>query len=129
MSNENSVAKKEEQLTRNLRGRVVVTPPVDIFENDEEYLLVADIPGVPVEGLDVRLDKGELSIEARWSSENGEQRALGREYQPTDYRRSFVVPDTVDPAGVSADLADGVLAVHLPKSEALRPRSIQIRTA
>jgi HSP20 family molecular chaperone IbpA len=98
-----------------------VAPPVDIFENEQELLLVADLPGVEPDGLNISLDPPELHIEARQSAPpNGPGVVFGR---------SFRVDDRIDPNGISAELVQGVLRVHLKKSEALRPRRIAVRTS
>lgn len=122
--------KDEEKMTRNLRGRAVATPPVDIYENEREYLLHADLPGVKSEQLQIRLDNGELTLEATWSvDEVKDASPVVREYVPTDYRRTFILPDSVDANAVTAELKNGLLTIHLPKSEASRPRTIQITGA
>jgi len=100
-----------------------VTPLVDIYENKDEILVVADFPGVPEKALTVELDRSELSIE-------GQQATPEKEGQPRPLRfyRAFRVPNTVDPKGVSATLSRGVLHVHLTKSEAAKPRRIEVRS-
>ena len=101
-----------------------VTPPVDIYENRDEILVVADFPGVPKDSLSVRLDRSELLIEGTQvgSEEQTQPRLLA-------FSRAFRVPNTVDPDGVSADLSHGVLQVHLAKSEAAKPKRIEVRSS
>jgi len=101
---------------------VTITPPVDIYENRDEILVVADFPGVPKDTLSVRLDRSELVIE-------GTQAATGAqsETRALAFSRVFRVPNTVDPNGVSAELSQGVLRVHLAKSEAAKPKRIEVR--
>jgi len=101
---------------------VTVTPPVDIYESQDEILVMADFPGVPKDALSVRLDRSELVIEGTQSAPGtqGETRALA-------FSRAFRVPNTVDPNGVSAELSQGVLRVHLAKSEAAKPKRIEVR--
>ena len=96
------------------------TPAVDVYENNQEWLIQADLPGVPKEGLRLDLDKDELVIEARWPSEDGTRTAAG-------YRRIFALPAGIDPDKVSAELECGVVSIHLPKSEAVRPRRIAVK--
>lgn len=99
---------------------ITMTPRVDIFENQDEILLVADFPGVPKDALSVELDRSELVIE-------GTQAANEHQTQPRlAFSRAFRVPHTVDPNGVSAELTQGVLKVHLAKSEAAKPRRIEV---
>lgn len=106
-------------------GRPTVRPLVDVFENEDEILLVADIPGVASDQLTVRLEDGELTLEGKWHDEKS-LKPLSREYSPVDYRRAFVVPEGIDPEAVKARVKDGVVTIHLPKAEAFRPREIPV---
>jgi HSP20 family protein len=127
MSHKHEMTRPDERLPSNLRGRLVSAPPVDIFENDEEYVLEADVPGVSQDHVTLRLENGELTLEGQWSVPEIEgATVLAREFRPVDFRRAFVLPDTVDAEKVSAALKDGVLTVRIPKIEAVKPRSIQI---
>lgn len=99
-----------------------VKPPVDIYENEEEILLVADFPGVVPEHVDVRLEAGLLDIEGKQVPPQEQAEAL----PPVLFARSFRVPDTIDPASVTADLKAGVLTVHLRKSEQAKPKRIRV---
>lgn len=103
-------------------GMTRVAPPVDIYENQDEILLVADFPGVPKDGLSVRLDRSELLIEG---TQESEWESLPR----LAFSRAFRVPNTVDPKGVRAELNRGVLTVRLAKSEAAKPRRIEVRSS
>lgn len=99
-----------------------VVPAVDIFENDDELLLVADLPGVETSGLSVELDPPELRIRGRQADFD---RQLG---EPVEFRRAFRVDDRIDPASISAKLEQGVLEVKLGKSAAVKPRRIAVRS-
>jgi len=122
--NSNELANRNEQQEPTTR------PRVDVFENAHEYLVVADVPGVAKEGLDVRFESGELRIEARRTRTEAQQgHVLGAEYRIGDYRRAFAMPDGIDADKIEADLANGVLRVHLPKSAAKRPRKIDVRSS
>jgi HSP20 family molecular chaperone IbpA len=103
---------------------VTITPRVDIYENQDEILVVADFPGVPKESVSVRLDRSELVIEGTQAVPEGQ-----RDAQPLAFSRTFRVPNTVEPNGVSAELSQGVLQVHLAKSEAARPKRIEVRSS
>jgi len=117
--------KKNIEKTRDLRSAI---PAVDIYENDNEILLHADMPGVVKEDVSVNIDNGTLSlsgvrkIETKGSS-NWE------EFSDVEYVRSFSVPQTLDIEKVEAELKDGVLKLHLPKSEKAKPRQIEINAA
>ncbi len=104
------------------RPRYVARPPVDIYESDEGLLLRADLPGVEREGLNLRLEQGVLTISAR--------RLLGTDPQGpfAEYLRRFHVPRDTDPAQIGARLEAGVLTVELPKTDAAKPRVIQVQT-
>lgn len=129
MSNTNvSTTRKENALPQSFKGHPVVAPPVDVYENKDEYLVVADLPGVTAQNLNIRLEQGELLVEGSWAEENLGG-PVGREFRPVDYRRLFLVPDAIDADGVQARLVDGVLQVRIPKSEAVKPRKIEIRVA
>lgn len=106
--------------------RETVAPPVDVYENGDELLLVADVPGATPDGIDVRLEKGQLTIEAK-RSEDTQRTPVSTEYRPRDYLRIFSVPQGIDASKIDAQLAAGVLRLRLPKSEALKPRRIEVR--
>jgi HSP20 family molecular chaperone IbpA len=102
-------------------------PDVDILEHGDELLVLADVPGAKNDSIDVRFEDGTLEIRAAVTprEHNGET-CLLHEYGVGDYYRSFQVSEAVDAAKISADYADGVLTLHLPKSEAVKPRKIAV---
>lgn len=108
--------------------RPAVRPRVDVLESEAEYLVVADMPGVAKDAVDVRFEDGELRIEARRQGHATGQSLL-EEYRVADFRRAFAMPDGIDGEKIAAELAAGVLKVHLPKSAAKRPRRIDIRAS
>lgn len=111
-----------------LEDRPAVRPRVDVFENDREYLVVADMPGVAKDAVEIHFEDGELRIQARREpAEKGS--ILAEEYRPADFRRAFAMPDGVDADKIAAELSAGVLRVHLPKSEVKRPRRIEVRAS
>jgi len=97
---------------------VTIHPRVDVLETENEFLVLADMPGVTPGDVDVRFEKGELSVHGR--------RAGGRDYEPTTYHRSFAVADTVAADKITAELKAGVLTIHLPKVEAVKPKRIAV---
>lgn len=103
-----------------------VAPPVDVYENGDELLLVADMPGATHEGIDVQLDKGQLTIRAK-RSEEPTGAPIAAEFRPRDYFRIFSVPQGIDAAKIDAQLTAGVLHLRLPKSESLKPRRIEVK--
>lgn len=110
-----------------IEQRPIVAPPVDIFESAQEILVVADVPGVNADGLAVRLDGEQLVLEAR-RAPRSRGSALALEHRPADYRRTFVLPRGIDPSRIAAELSNGVLRLHLPKAEAVKPRRIPVTT-
>jgi HSP20 family molecular chaperone IbpA len=99
---------------------------VDILENENEYLVIADVPGVAANAISVELKEEHLAI-----SGNVQEGFLGDDVQRSlhveSYARSFELPEFIDRDKVTADLKQGVLTVHLPKTEAVKPRQIQVQ--
>jgi HSP20 family molecular chaperone IbpA len=127
MSRQQGLVRTEPQSLVQSDQRPSVAPLCDVYENNEELLVVADVPGVTADALNINLDKGELSIFARRDVSPKDGTFLGVEYRDCDYRRRFAVPSGIDAAKISAELKDGVLWLHLPKSEAQKPRQIAVR--
>ena len=111
-----NIAKTRE--SEKLSERPVYAPPVDIFENKDEILVLADLPGVSTEDLSVNLDRDQLTIEAR-------RAAIGSE-PAFDYKRTFVVPRGIDVEKIAASIQNGVLKLTLPKSAGMKPRQITV---
>ena len=107
----------------------VVIPLVDVFENEEEILLCAEMPGVVKEDINVNLDNGKLDISGSRTMGKNQGTTTWEEFGDIEYRRRFSVPQSIDVERVSAELKDGVLNLHLPKSEAAKPRQIEIKAA
>lgn len=103
---------------------VWVAPPVDIYENKEEILVVADFPGVPSDALHIRMEGSELVIEGTQADYEGSS-----ELRRLAFSRSFRVPNTVDSGKVTAELSNGVLKVRLAKSEAAKPKRIEVKVS
>jgi HSP20 family protein len=97
-----------------------LTPPVDIFENGDGFLIVADLPGVEPEGLQVEYNPPELWVRGQRAENGGETLA---------YERRFELGSGIDPSSITAELKNGVLRIELKKSAALRPRRIAVRAA
>jgi HSP20 family protein len=102
------------------------SPPVDVYENADELLLLADMPGVTPDDVVIHLDQDELTIETR-RKPVPEDKMARLEFVLVDYRRSFTVPHGLDADKIKAEVSNGVLALHLPKSPAIKPRQIQVR--
>ena len=105
-------------------------PLVDITEDEKEYIIKTELPEVKKEDVKVAVENGLLTIvgERKFEKEENKkyhrvERAYGR------FVRSFIVPDYVEADKVSAEFKDGVLKVHLPKSEKTKPKQIEVKVA
>src|SRR6266446_386457 len=103
-------------------------PLVDITEDDKEYLIKAELPDVKKEDVKVAVENGRLTITGERKFEKEESKKYHRvERLYGRFVRSFIVPDIAEADKVSAEFADGVLKVHLPKSEKAKPRQIEVK--
>ncbi len=128
MSEKANIATVQESIPDKGKDVPVTAPVVDIYENDEEILLHADMPGVEKDKLTVHIDNGTLDITGlRGMKRNGAPD--WEEFGDIEYRRTFSVPQTIDIEKIDAELKNGVLELHLPKSEAAKPRLIEIKKA
>jgi HSP20 family protein len=111
------------------RGGVFFTPLVDIYENDQELTLYADLPGVRPEDLDLRYEQGELVLHAkvRQRYQENERGFLLNEYEVGDFYRAFAIHESIDAGKISAEFKSGVLIVHLPKMAEAQPRQITVQ--
>jgi HSP20 family protein len=108
--------------------RQVLTPPVDILENEHEYLVISDLPGVKPEDVKVELHNGELTIRAPASFGAGVDLISGGR-AGYEYARRFRVPAGIAGDKVAAKLNLGVLELRIPKEEARKPRQIEVRAS
>lgn len=111
------------------RGGVTYTPRIDIWETEDELVLYADMPGVTAENLDLRFENRELRIHGKVSPRHEGIKFLDGEYGIGDFYRTFTIGETIDSEKISAELRDGVLTLHLPKSEAVKPRRIAVKSS
>jgi len=105
-----------------------IVPPVDIIEDAAGITLKADLPGVARDRLDVRVESGHLLIDADISVPVPERLSVVyAEARGAHYRRSFALSNELDSQRVEANLKDGVLSIRIPRTEAARPRRIEVR--
>jgi len=123
MNDANTTPKNSEST----RGGYFFTPRVDIFENDHELVLMADVPGVRSEDVDLRYERGELILHAKVKPVESARRYLLNEYETGDYYRAFSIHESIDHTRIAAEVKQGVLTVHLPKAEPARPRQIAVK--
>jgi HSP20 family molecular chaperone IbpA len=104
-------------------------PSVDILENPEELTILADVPGATPHDIALDFKDGTLTIHAKVSTrQDPATQYLLHEYGVGDYWRTFQVSEAVDASKISAEYANGVLTLHLPKAEAAKPRKISVKT-
>jgi len=104
------------------------TPAVDIHEEDNRYLLTADIPGVHRSDVEITLEDGVLTVKGERKPETGAAKEgyRRRERVYGTFLRQFNLPDTIDTANISAKAEDGVLKIEIPKQEKLQPKKITV---
>jgi len=98
----------------------------NIVETADGYLVEAEMPGVAKDGLELTVENGELAIAGRRSVTKPGGTPVYRESRDLDYRRVFELDPSIDTAQISARLENGILKVHLPKTEAVKPRRITV---
>jgi HSP20 family molecular chaperone IbpA len=113
------------------RGGRAYRPNVDIIENGDRLMLVADVPGARAEDIDIQYENGLLTLHARIPRRQpaGCTNALLCEYGVGDFERTFQVGEGIDAAKISAEVANGVLTLHLPKTAISRMRKIAVKSA
>ena len=120
---------KELLVTEDARSGLVFRPDVDILEEPEAFVIHADMPGASDETVDVRLEKGVLTLHARLAETPSKGRPLYAEYRDGSYFREFRLSEDIDAANVSARMKDGVLELRLPKTAERKPRRIEVKAA
>jgi HSP20 family molecular chaperone IbpA len=109
------------------RGGVTYQPLVDILETDTELVVYGDLPGVDAEDLDIRFENRELVIHGRVPRRGPKEKFLYSEYGTGNFYRVFRIGEEIDVAKISAELNNGQLVLHLPKTDALRPRRVPVQ--
>ncbi len=106
-------------------------PSVDISEDDKEWLVKADLPDVKKEEVKVTVEDGVLTItgERKFEKEEKDKKYHRIERSYGNFLRSFTLPDGADGSKVAAEFKDGVLQVHLPKSEKAKPKAVDVKVA
>jgi len=133
MTSELQTQKQEVETTEGIertRATRVYLPRVDILSNENGILILADVPGVNEEDIDITVEKDVLTINGYVSSTTpvpeGYELAYN-EYGVGDYQRSFTLPDEIDRNGIEASLNHGVLRVELPKAPEAQARKITVK--
>ena len=110
--------------------RPVFLPPADIYETKDSIVVLAEMPGVPPEGVDISLERRVLTIRGHSvaNDHSGYQRVYN-EYADGDYERVFTLSENIDRDRIEATLRDGVLQLVLPKAETAKARKIELKTS
>ena len=110
------------------RERTVFTPRTDIYEREDALVLVADMPGVDQNSVEINVDRRVLTVTGRVVPEQvADHRLAYAEYESGDFERSFTLTEEVDIEKIEATVRNGVLRLVLPKSEAAKPKKITVK--
>lgn len=106
------------------------TPPADIFEEDKGYSIYIDMPGVGEDKVEIELDRNVLTVTGDRCVDEDVKKAEGEggwsEYRNYSYQRAFTLGSGIDRDKVKATMKNGVLHLHLPKSQEVQPKRIAI---
>lgn len=125
----NRVPLKNEELKEEALSLTQWMPAVDIVEDDKEYLIKAELPDVKREDVHVKVQDGTLSLAGERKFEKEEK---GKKFHRVErafgtFTRTFELPMDANAAKIVAEFKDGILKVHLPKSEEAKPRAIEVK--
>ncbi len=130
MAENKEMVKVQEQKSweQALENESWVAPLVDIYETDDEFIMIAQMPGLKKEDVKVKLEEGNLIIMGKVDYEEELHRNyVLKETETGNYYRRFRVGDTVDESKIEAHLENGILTVRLPKVERIKPKTIEIK--
>jgi len=113
--------------TENSQNRGFVAPPANISATQNEYVVEIEMPGVDKEGLEVTVEGNELTIIGRRKADLSEGELCYCETPQGDFRRVFELGPDVDTSKINAEMRQGVLKLHLPKSEKAKPKQIEVK--
>jgi len=108
--------------------KTIMIPTVDIFERDNEYYLIAEMPGVSKNTLDIEIEKNTLKIKGTPDWPHGEWDPVYQEFNDSyQFERTFSIGEDIDRDKIKAKIEHGVLAIALPKGEKAKPKKISIQ--
>jgi len=125
----NTVANRTERTerpTKTVEQQTWFTPEVNIFETKDGYVLQADMPGVNKSGLEVTLEGNTLTLVGRRNEAEFGAQPVYRESRDGHFRRVFELDPAIDSSKISARMEQGILTLHLPKADKVKPRKIQV---
>jgi len=115
--------------TEQTRAKRLFRPDVDIVERKDDIVIMADMPGVGKDSVDITLENKVLTIYGKVDAEIPEKHKLYlSEYGVGDYQRVFNINEEIDRDKIEASVKNGVLKILLPKSEALKTKKIEVKT-
>jgi HSP20 family molecular chaperone IbpA len=126
LNNGDSAVATQSNLSRQAQSRLWFTPRFDLYEDDDRYVLMGDLPGVEPQDLDVTYENQEVTIHGKVKPRHTEG-CFSAEYGVGDFHRSFSVGDVVEGSLINAELSNGVLTVLLPKRAEAKPRKINVK--
>ena len=119
---------KELTPTANATDSRFLVPRIDVLEDEAGITLLADLPGVPRESLELKVEGDTLLVEGTVAPPMPQQlQSVYAEVRVPRYRRTFTLSRELDAGGIEANLKDGVLNLRIPKQEHARPRRIEVR--
>ncbi len=130
MAQTNTLAKKESgeiAKPEPTRSGLYFTPLVDIYETADEVVLLCDMPGANPADVDVQFENGELTLYGKVAPRPAPGESLVEQYGVGDFYRTFAIAPEIDSDKISAGYRDGVLTVHLPKQEKVKPKRIAVK--
>ena len=110
------------------RSQFCFTPRVDIYETTEHVVLLCDVPGAKANEIEVKFERGELTLMARVTPRTRPGKYMAEEYEVGDFYRTFSINPEIDHEKITAECREGVLKVTLPKLESARPRQIVVKS-
>jgi HSP20 family molecular chaperone IbpA len=132
MATESEITKpsaEEATTTEHTRGGRCYRPSVDIVETEGELTVLADVPGADAQRIDVKFEEGTLAIHAHVEPRQPDDTEYAlQEFGVGDFYRTFQVSEAIDASKITAEYTDGVLILHLPKTEATKPRRIAVKS-
>lgn len=126
---ETEAREKSEVATEDIHPGLVFRPDVDILEDADAYVIMADMPGVNEGDVELQLNKGVLTLDAPVPAEEEASAPRYAEYRSGSYHREFRISEVIDAGAVTAKMQNGVLVLRLPKTAESRPRRIEVQAA
>lgn len=109
------------------KARAIIQPACSICEDDGKVILHIEMPGVEKDGIEVSVEKNELIIFGKAAKLEAEGKYLINERHPGDYRKRFIIDETIDREKIEASMNNGILSLTLRTKESAKPKKVEIR--